>query len=103
MAAFTADERFLIRLGGKQGPCDGGLFAEGGDDASVAALVHQVIIDNPDVVEDPNMIFVGEQFTFPSVGTPPADVVPVAPAAPLTRSVSPACTFPMSIRPCRRC
>ena len=37
VAAFTADERFLIRLGGKQGPCDGGLFAEGGDDASVAA------------------------------------------------------------------
>jgi hypothetical protein len=37
VAAFTADERFLIRLGGRQGPCDGGLFAEGGDDASVAA------------------------------------------------------------------
>jgi hypothetical protein len=37
VAAFTADEEFLIRLGGRQGPCDGGLFAEGGDDASVAA------------------------------------------------------------------
>jgi Animal haem peroxidase len=37
VAAFTADGEFLIRLGGRQGPCDGGLFAEGGDDASVAA------------------------------------------------------------------
>jgi Animal haem peroxidase len=38
VALFTADEEFLIRLGGSQGPCDGGLFADdGNDDANVAA------------------------------------------------------------------
>ena len=43
------------------------------DDAAVAAHVHQVIVDNADVVEDPNLIYVGEQFAFPAVGTPPVD------------------------------
>ena len=38
VAPFTADEEFLIHLGGSEGPCDGGLFADdGGDDGRVAA------------------------------------------------------------------
>jgi hypothetical protein len=38
VAPFTADEEFLMRLGGSEGPCDGGLFAdEPGDDAGVGA------------------------------------------------------------------
>src|SRR6266545_1671283 len=42
LAAFDADEEFLLRLGGGEGPCDAGLTAveegaEGGDDAGVAA------------------------------------------------------------------
>jgi hypothetical protein len=38
LAPFTADEEFLIRLGQREGPCDGGPFADqDGGDASVAA------------------------------------------------------------------
>jgi Animal haem peroxidase len=43
VAAFDADEEFLLRIGGGDGPCDAGLAAvvegdaEGGDDARVAA------------------------------------------------------------------
>jgi hypothetical protein len=41
VAAFDADEEFLLRLGGGGGPCDAGLAVvegtEGGDDAAVAA------------------------------------------------------------------
>ncbi|MET0460827.1 MAG: hypothetical protein ABW195_16365, partial [Ilumatobacteraceae bacterium] len=64
------------------------------DDAAVAAQVHQVIIDNPDVIEDPNVIFVGEQFAFPAVGTPPAEPVPAAPAAPVTAPAVTAAELP---------
>jgi hypothetical protein len=54
VAPFSADEEFLIRLGGSQGPCDGGLFADdGGDDAHVDAgwplfgqfLAHDITAD----------------------------------------------------------
>jgi hypothetical protein len=37
VAAFTADEEFLIHLGRREGPCDGGLFTDESDDAKVAA------------------------------------------------------------------
>ena len=47
----------------------------------VADYVHAVVDANADVVEDPDLIFVGEQFTFPAVGTPPVDR-PAAGAAP---------------------
>ncbi|MET0323943.1 MAG: hypothetical protein ABW219_01880 [Ilumatobacteraceae bacterium] len=63
------------------------------DDAAVAAQVHQVIIDNPDVIEDPNVIFVGEQFAFPAVGIPPAEPVPT-PAAPVTAPAVTAAELP---------
>ena len=38
--------------------------------------VNAVIAANPDVVEDPNLIYPGEVFEFPAVGTPPAPEVP---------------------------
>lgn len=34
--------------------------------------LHVVIDKNPDVIEDPNLIFPGEQFVLPSIGEPPA-------------------------------
>ncbi|MET0146100.1 MAG: hypothetical protein ABW328_15160, partial [Ilumatobacteraceae bacterium] len=56
------------------------------DDGAVLGHVEGVIAANPDVVEDPNLIFEGEQFVLPAVGSPPppvADVpVPIAPDAP---------------------
>src|SRR6266511_1908817 len=36
VAPFTADEEFLIHLGGSEGPCDGGLFADDGWSACTA-------------------------------------------------------------------
>jgi hypothetical protein len=37
VAEFTADEAFLIHLGRRDGPCDGGLVSSDSDDATVAA------------------------------------------------------------------
>ena len=39
--------------------------------------VNAVIALNPEVVEDPNLIYPGEVFEFPAVGTPPAPEAPV--------------------------
>ena len=51
------------------------------DDASVAHHLQVIIDANPDVIEDPNLIYVGEQFDFPSIGTPPTEP-PLAEEAP---------------------
>lgn len=53
----------------------------------------QVVIDaNPEVIEDPNLIFPGEQFMLPAIGEPPAPVdehdsrpLPADPSAPPVR------------------
>src|SRR6266498_2441755 len=37
LPGFNADEEFLLRLGRAEGPCDGGLYSDQGDDAQVAA------------------------------------------------------------------
>ena len=42
-----------------------------GDDAAVAEYLQTVVAANPDVVEDPDLIFAGEQFDFPAIGSPP--------------------------------
>ena len=52
------------------------------DDDSVAHHLQIVIDANQDIIEDPNLIYVGEQFNFPSIGTPPASPVAEAAAAP---------------------
>jgi hypothetical protein len=41
------------------------------DDSSIATYVQRVIAANPDVVEDADLIYPGERFDFPAVGTPP--------------------------------
>ena len=46
------------------------------------ATSQSVVAANPDVVEDPNLIFPGEQFDFPAVGTPPPPPPPPPPAPP---------------------
>ncbi len=52
------------------------------DDVSIADHVAVVIADNRNVVEDPDLIFPGERFAFPAVGTPPPPATPDAPAPP---------------------
>lgn len=41
-------------------------------DRDVLGYSHEVIDANPDVVEDPNLIFLGEEFDFPAIGEPPS-------------------------------
>ena len=55
------------------------------DDAAVAGYVQSVVAANPDVVEDPDLIFPGERFDFPTIGTPPPVPRP-RPAAATTRA-----------------
>ena len=56
------------------------------DDTAVAGYVQVIVDANPGVIEDPNVIDVGEQFSFPAVGTPPppppATMTPPAAATP---------------------
>ena len=74
------------------------------DDAAVAGYVHAVVDANPDVVEDPDLIFVGEQFTFPAVGTPPPPPPPPAPAPPAPAAApAPPGRGRSPRRSCRRC
>jgi hypothetical protein len=49
--------------------------------AETLDYLQQVIAANPDTIEDPNLIFVDEQFRFPAIGTPRAAPAP-APTAP---------------------
>lgn len=52
--------------------------------AETLAQVNEVVAGNPDVIEDPNLIYPGEVFAFPAVGTPPPpDVSPPFPPPPL--------------------
>ncbi len=62
------------------------------DDVAVADYLHDVIDRNAGVIEDPNLIFSGEQFQFPESGTPPPPPPPPPPAvvAPATEPVAPA-------------
>ncbi len=46
------------------------------DDADVAAHVEDVIAVNGSIVEDPDLIYPGERFEFPAVGTPPRSPPP---------------------------
>lgn len=46
--------------------------------SEIVDYLDQVIASNPDVIEDPNLIFPGEQFDFPQVGQMPEAVVPAA-------------------------
>ena len=56
------------------------------DDVAVADYVRDVVDGNAGVVEDPDLIFTGERFTFPAAGTPPpppAEVALDAPSGPV--------------------
>ncbi|HWL43013.1 MAG TPA: hypothetical protein VNQ73_08715 [Ilumatobacter sp.] len=68
-------------------------------EAETLTHVHEVIAANPDVVEDPNLIYPGEVFAFPAVGTPPppeADPTPTADTDPATPDVDEIATPPES-------
>ncbi len=45
---------------------------------AIAGYVADVIDANADVVEDPDLIYPGERFTFPAIGTPPPPAPPPA-------------------------
>ena len=47
--------------------------------SDVVGYLDQVIAANADVIEDPNLIFPGEVFQMPAVGTPPAPPAPPLP------------------------
>ena len=49
---------------------------------AIVDYLEQIVAANPDTIEDPNLIYVGEQFNFPAIGTPPAPPVAEAAAAP---------------------
>ena len=57
--------------------------------AATVAYLDQVIAANPDTIEDPNLIYAGEQFRFPAIGTPPPPATGAA-ARPLSRRPQPA-------------
>lgn len=44
--------------------------------------VNQIVAANPTVIENPNLIFPGEQFLLPSIGTPPVEATWQPPTAP---------------------
>ena len=54
--------------------------------AATVAYLDEVIAANPDTIEDPNLIYAGEQFRFPAIGTPP----PPPPAPPQPAEPPPA-------------
>ena len=49
----------------------------------------EVIAANPETIEDPNLIFPGEQFVFPAIGEPPAPIVPVPESTPAPEPAPP--------------
>jgi two-component SAPR family response regulator len=63
------------------------------DNAAIADYVHAVVEGNRDVIEDPNLIYVGEQLDFPAVGTPPP--APAEPAAPAVAAAAVTATVPV--------
>ncbi len=67
------------------------------DDSSVAGYVQRVIAANPDVVEDPDLIYPGERFDFPAVGTPPSRRADST--EPVTTSEAPTTTVPTTTVP----
>ena len=52
--------------------------------SEIIGYLDQVIASNPDVIEDPNLIFPGEQFAFPQIGEGPQPTIepPVVDAVP---------------------
>lgn len=62
--------------------------------------LREVIAANADIVEDPNLIYPGEVFAFPAVGTPPPVLVPApAPPPPPPTMEEPAPPEPMNSIP----
>jgi DNA-binding SARP family transcriptional activator len=57
--------------------------------AETLAYVNDIITANPDAVEDPNLIYPGEVFTFPAVGTPPSAPPPAVTATPIEPTAQP--------------
>ena len=49
----------------------------------------EVIAANPETIEDPNLIFPGEQFVLPAIGEPPAPIVPVPESTPAPEPAPP--------------
>lgn len=49
----------------------------------------EVIAANPETIEDPNLIFPGEQFVLPAIGEPPAPIVPVPESTPASEPAPP--------------
>jgi hypothetical protein len=74
-APYLAAETITIESGDNLWDLSLGRLAEAGlspDDADVVAHVEDVIAANGTIVEDPDIIYPGERFVFPAVGTPPS-------------------------------
>lgn len=56
---------------------------------STIDYLDEVIAANPDTIENPNLIFPGEQFLFPKIGDAPVPVAPVAEDSPTLVPASP--------------
>ncbi len=72
---YLAAETITIEPGDNLWNLSSARLARGGlahDDADVVAHVEDVIAANVSIVEDPDLIYPGEQFVFPAVGTPPS-------------------------------